>query len=74
VTFLNIEKGEITMSPLSKAARNKRGRARNSQDKNRFGVRVVVEFTGHIPKNKLLQLSQGISSVLTNHMENGGGG
>jgi hypothetical protein len=74
VTFLNVEKGEITMRPLSKAARSKTRRTRNNPDKNRFGVRVVVEFTGHIPKNKLLQLSQGISSVLTNHMENGGGG
>ncbi len=58
---------------MAKRAKKKGGRAGNNPDKNRFGVKVVVEFTGHIPKNKLLQLSQGISSVLSNHMENSGG-
>ena len=39
-----------------------------------LGVRVVVEFTGHLDKPKLERFTQMLSSVLVEHMENGGGG
>ena len=39
-----------------------------------LGVRVVVEFTGHLDKPKLERFTQMLSSVLVEHLENGGCG
>jgi hypothetical protein len=38
-----------------------------------LGVRVLIEFTGHINKAKLNDLLTGIRTTLSNHVENGGG-
>jgi len=45
-----------------------------TKKKERLGVRIVVEFTGHMSKDEIQQFNLALSSVLDRHMENGGGG
>ena len=44
------------------------------QKKEQLGVRILVEFTGHMSKDDIMQFNQAWSTVLETHMENGGGG
>jgi hypothetical protein len=42
--------------------------------KDKLGVKVVVEITGHMPRGEVDQFMASLSSVLNNHLENGGNG
>lgn len=42
--------------------------------KEKLGVKIVVEITGHMPRGEVDQFMASLSSVLNNHLENGGNG
>jgi hypothetical protein len=40
----------------------------------KLGVKIVVEITGHMPRGEVTQFMASLSSVVNNHVENGGNG
>ena len=42
--------------------------------KEKLGVTIVVEITGHMQRAEVDQFMAALSSVVNNHMENGGNG
>ncbi len=42
--------------------------------KEKLGVKIVVEITGHMPRGEVNQFMATLSSVVNNHLENGGNG
>ena len=42
--------------------------------KEKLGVKIVVELTGHLPRTEVDQFMGGLTSVVNNHLENGGNG
>jgi len=42
--------------------------------KDQVGVKIVVELTGHMPRVEVEQFMAALSSVVNNHLENGGNG
>ncbi len=42
--------------------------------KERLGIKIVVEITGRMPQGEVDQFMASLSSVLNNHLENGGNG
>jgi hypothetical protein len=42
--------------------------------KDNVGVKIVVEITGHMPKASVDRFMAKLSSVVHEHMENGGNG
>ncbi|MEK6716252.1 MAG: hypothetical protein AABZ16_02010 [candidate division NC10 bacterium] len=42
--------------------------------KEKLGVKIVVEITGHMPRVEVDQFMAALSSVVNNHLENGGNG
>ncbi len=40
----------------------------------KLGVKIVVEITGRIPKEEAEEFMAALSSVVNEHMENGGNG
>ncbi len=40
--------------------------------KEKLGVKIVVEITGHMPRVEVDQFMAALSSVVNNHLENGG--
>jgi hypothetical protein len=42
--------------------------------KDHLGVRITVEFTGHIHKDRIEVLLQKLKGVVTKDVDNGGGG
>jgi hypothetical protein len=42
--------------------------------KEKLGVKIVVEITGHMPRGEVTQFMATLSSVVNNHLENGGNG
>jgi hypothetical protein len=45
-----------------------------SSKKEKLGVKIVVEITGHMPRGEVTQFMATLSSVVNNHLENGGNG
>jgi hypothetical protein len=43
-------------------------------EKEKLGVKIVIEITGNIKKEKLEEFVTGIRSTVFSNMENGGGG
>jgi hypothetical protein len=41
---------------------------------NQLGVRITVEFTGHIDKSRLEKFTSGLRSLVQSDVENGGNG
>ncbi|MBI2164171.1 MAG: hypothetical protein HYU32_08615 [candidate division NC10 bacterium] len=48
------------------------GKARNKKEK--LGVKIVVEITGHMQRAEVDQFMAALSTVVNNHVENGGNG
>lgn len=42
--------------------------------KEKLGVKIVVELTGHMPRTEVDQFMAALTSVVNNHLENGGNG
>jgi predicted metal-dependent peptidase len=42
--------------------------------KEKLGVKIVVEITGHMQRAEVDQFMAALSSVVNNHVENGGNG
>ena len=42
--------------------------------KEKLGVKIVVELTGHMPRTEEDQFMAALTSVVNNHLENGGNG
>ena len=42
--------------------------------KEKLGIKIVVEITGHMQRGEVDQFMQSLSSVVNNHLENGGNG
>ncbi|HSD51654.1 MAG TPA: hypothetical protein VLG48_09620 [Candidatus Methylomirabilis sp.] len=42
--------------------------------KEKLGVKIVVEITGHMQRAEVNQFMASLSSVVNNHVENGGNG
>ena len=42
--------------------------------KEKLGVKIVVELTGHLPRTEVDQFMAALTSVVNNHLENGGNG
>jgi flagellar motor switch protein FliG len=42
--------------------------------KEKLGVKIVVEITGHMQRGEVDQFMASLSSVVNNHLENGGNG
>jgi len=42
--------------------------------KEKLGVKIVVEITGHMQRVEVDQFMAALSSVVNNHLENGGNG
>jgi hypothetical protein len=40
----------------------------------KLSVKLVVEITGHMPRPEVEQFMASLSSVVNNHLENGGNG
>lgn len=40
----------------------------------KLSVKIVVEITGHMPRGEVDQFMASLSSVVNNHLENGGNG
>ena len=43
-------------------------------EKKHLGVRITVEFTGHLPKNRIEMFLQKLHGVVVAEVDNGGGG
>jgi len=43
-------------------------------DKEKLGVRIVVEITGHMRKGDVQEFMAQLSTVVKNNVENGGNG
>jgi predicted metal-dependent peptidase len=42
--------------------------------KEKLGVKIVLEITGHMQRGEVDQFMASLSSVVNNHLENGGNG
>lgn len=42
--------------------------------KEKVGVKIVVEITGHMQRGEVEQFMASLSTVVDNHLENGGNG
>ena len=42
--------------------------------KEKLGVKIVVEITGHMQRGEVDPFMASLSSVVNNHLENGGNG
>ena len=42
--------------------------------KEKLGVKITVELTGHMPRTEVDQFMAALTSVVNNHFENGGNG
>jgi hypothetical protein len=42
--------------------------------KEKLGVKITVEITGHMPRTEVDQFMAALTSVVNNHLENGGDG
>ena len=42
--------------------------------KEKLGVKIVIELTGHMPRTEVDQFMAALTSVVNNHLENGGNG
>jgi hypothetical protein len=42
--------------------------------KEKLGVKITVEITGHMPRTEVDQFMAALTSVVNNHLENGGNG
>jgi hypothetical protein len=42
--------------------------------KEKLGVKITVELTGHMPRTEVDQFMAALTSVVNNHLENGGNG
>ncbi len=42
--------------------------------KEKLGVKIVVELTGRLPRTEVEQFMAALTSVVNNHLENGGNG
>ncbi len=40
----------------------------------KLGVKIVVEITGHMPKEEVEEFMASLSTVVNEHLENGGNG
>jgi len=40
----------------------------------KLGVKITVEITGHLPRPEVDQFMAALTSVVNNHLENGGNG
>jgi hypothetical protein len=56
----------------SKMAEGKVVRRGSKQEK--LGVKIVLEITGHMQRGEVDQFMASLSSVVNNHLENGGNG
>jgi hypothetical protein len=53
--------------------RSKMPKAKASK-KEKLGVKIVVEITGHMQRGEVDPFMASLSSVVNNHLENGGNG
>lgn len=42
--------------------------------KEKLGVKITVEIAGHMPRTEVDQFMAALTSVVNNHLENGGNG
>ena len=42
--------------------------------KDKLGIKIVLEITGHMPRGEMEEFMASLSSVVNNHLENGGNG
>jgi len=47
---------------------------RRGSRKEKLGVKIVLEITGHMQRGEVDQFMASLSSVVNNHLENGGNG
>jgi hypothetical protein len=48
--------------------------AKGQSKKEKLGVKIIVEITGHMQRAEVNQFMASLSSVVNNHVENGGNG
>ena len=47
---------------------------RRGSKQEKLGVKIVLEITGHMQRGEVDQFMASLSSVVNNHLENGGNG
>ena len=47
---------------------------RKGSKQEKLGVRITLEITGHMQRGEVDQFMASLSSVVNNHLENGGNG
>jgi len=53
---------------------SKRKAVRRGSKQEKLGVKIMIEITGHMQRGEVDQFMASLSSVVNNHLENGGNG